>query len=250
MNISVVIITKNEEENIARCIKSCQALHAEIVVLDSYSTDNTKKIAEDLGARVIEVDWQGYGTTKNNGALRAKNDWILSLDADEEVSPQLAGSIIDAFKNDHNVIGYWIKRSLILRGKELILGAVRNEQRLRLYNKKHVQWNNNIVHEDLEAIDKNSDYGYGQLNGTLRHYSYKNLQDMRLRLDKYAQLSAQEMHKKNKKVSASKKWFNSTFYFIKNYIFLLGFIDGLAGFQLAFEQAKYVYKKYYYLEKI
>lgn len=249
MNISIVIITKNEEANIARCIQSCNQLKAEVLVLDSQSTDNTIRIAEQLGARVVQTDWQGYGATKNNGALLANNDWILSLDADEELSPQLAGSIIDSFNKEHDQIGFWIKRSMILRGKELAFGAVRNEWRLRLYNKKHVQWNNNMVHEDLALIDKNLEYGFGQLQGHLRHYSYKNVQDMRARLDKYAQLSANEMHKKNKKVSSLKKWVNSSFYFIKNYILLFGFMDGMAGLQLAFEQAKYVFKKYSYLEK-
>jgi len=246
--LSVVIITKNEEHNIRRCIQSCLALNAEILVLDSHSTDDTVRIAESLGAQVHSIDWIGYGATKNQGANLAQNDWILSLDADEALNEGLQKAIAERVKLGMEVSGYWLKRSLVFGEKILHFGAVRNEFRLRLYNKNDMEWNLKSVHEDLTS-KKNTPLVYGELQGCLLHYSYSDLKDMRMRLDKYARLSAQDLKKKSKINLRINRMVNPIVSFIKNYIFRLGLFDGKVGYLFAKEQANYVRNKYRYALK-
>jgi glycosyltransferase involved in cell wall biosynthesis len=245
-NLSVVIITKNEAHNIERCITSCLPLDAQIIVLDSHSTDNTEQLAKNLGAQVHKVDWKGYGATKNEGAHLAKNNWILSLDADEALDENLQKNIIQTLKEEKDLAGCWLYRSFIFNDKQLLYGALKNEKRLRLYNKIKMQWNLDSVHEDLEPIDKSIDWPTATLQGSLLHYSYKNIEDMRERLDKYAQLSAEKLHQKSTFYLSLKKIVAPSFSFLKNYFFRLGILDGKEGFIFAKEQANYVRKKYAY----
>ena len=245
MNISVVIITKNEAHNIARCIESCLPLKAEIIVLDSNSTDNTVAIAQGLGARVEQVEWKGYGPTKNYGAEIGSNDWILSLDADEALNEGLQNSIIEITKDSKEVSAYWMRRSLVFLGKTLHYGAVRHETRLRLYNKNLLHWDDKNVHENL-VPKNNKDHTYGELQGALLHYSYTDMQDMKMRMDKYAQLSANQLKNKSALTLHIKRILNPLTSFFKNYILNMGFADGRLGYLFAREQANYVFKKYNY----
>ena len=245
IKLSIVIITKNEARNIERCIKSCLPLKAEIIVLDSKSADGTVAIAKSLGATVHTVDWQGYGATKNHGAKLAAYDWVLSLDADEAINDGLQKSILERIELEGEVSAYWLKRSLVFLNKPLHFGAVRNETRLRLYNKNELQWNLKSVHEDL-VPKKKVNTAYGELQGSLLHYSYTDLADMKSRLDKYAQLSAKELKSKSKLSLSIKRIFNPMISFIKNYIINMGFVDGKLGYVFAREQAHYVRKKYRY----
>ncbi len=244
--LSVVIITKNEAHNIERCINSCLPLQAEIIVLDSHSTDNTVQIVKRLGAQVHLIDWNGYGATKNHGAKLATHDWILSLDADEALDENLQKNILETLHSEDNFYGYWLRRALIFNGQQLTHGAVKNEKRLRLFNKKFLQWNLNEVHEDLEKINENQAVFYGQLEGKILHYSYKNELDMEKRLDKYAKLSAQKLSSKSTVYLKLKKYFAPKFSFIQNYYFKKGYQDGTNGRLFAKAQARYVRKKYSY----
>ena len=246
MNLSIVIITKNEEHNIERCIKSCLPLQAQIIVLDSQSTDNTVAIAEGLGASVHSVEWQGYGATKNQGAQLAQHEWILSLDADEALDVSLLENIKQVIDTEDGLAGYWMHRSFIFNGQQLFYGALKNERRLRLYDKRKMHWNLNSVHEDLVAKDNSIEWAYGELQGSLLHYSYKNLEDMKNRLDRYAKLSAERLSTKGKMYLVLKKIFAPSFSFLKNYIARKGFLDGRNGLLFAQEQARYVRNKYKY----
>lgn len=246
MNLSIVIITKNEEHNIRRCIQSCLPLGAEVLVLDSSSTDDTVYIAKELGAKVIDVDWKGYGATKNIGAAQASNDWILSLDADEELNEALQDAVKIAVENETGVQGYWLRRTMVYNGKNLNFGAVRNERRLRLYKKSRLHWNNSVVHELLEPIEKSANLPFGELQGSLLHYSYTDAQDMGNRLDKYARLGAQKYSKKGKAYLYFKRFVNPKFSFINNYFFRMGFVEGKEGFEFAKALASYTFKKYDY----
>jgi glycosyltransferase involved in cell wall biosynthesis len=225
-------------------------LKAEILVLDSHSTDGTVRIAQDLGATVHKIDWKGYGATKNEGARLAKNDWILSLDADETVNEALQNALLDEEKFDKELTGFWLRRSLVFLGKTLIFGAVKNEFRLRLYNKNYLKWDLKAVHESLVPKQKGA-LSYGELQGCLLHYSYRDENDMVERLDKYARLSTDELSSKSRLYLQFKKTFAPTFSFIKNYFFKKGFADGRQGKIFAKAQAAYVKKKYDYalLEK-
>lgn len=248
MNISVVIITKNEAHNIGRCIESCLALNTEIIVLDSYSTDSTVSIAENLGAKVVQVDWKGYGPTKNYGAEIASNDWIFSLDADEALDEELQQSVLEFINSNPNRAAYWLSRSLVFFDKILKYGAVRGEKRLRLYHRKQLEWNDKSVHEEL-VKKKDVPAFFGELEGSLLHYSYTDLADMKIRMDQYALLSAENLKHKPKAILRLKRLLNPVVSFFKNYIINMGFADGNLGFVFAREQAIYVYKKYSYALK-
>lgn len=244
IKLSIVIITKNEEENIARCLKSCLPLHAEIIVLDSGSSDNTVRIAESFGAQVLKVVWQGYGPTKNVGALKAKHNWILSLDADEALDDSAVQSMNKIFESEPDADAYTIRRFLVIGSKRLHFGALLNEKRLRLYNKNIFHWNHKKVHEDVQLIKSKTTFKVGTIDGSILHYSYKNEKDMRERLNTYAQLIADDRRQNGKTASIWKSMLNPAFSFIKNYFFRGGFLDGYNGFLFAKEQARYVYKKY------
>lgn len=248
MNFSVVIITKNEAHNIGRCIESCLALSPEIIVLDSHSTDGTVQIAQKLGARVVDVDWKGYGPTKNYGAQLATNDWILSLDADEALDNELQQSVLKFIKNPKKVSACWLSRSLVFFDKLLKYGAVHGEKRVRLYNRNELKWNDKSVHEDMEPFNGKI-VTYGELDGNLLHYSYIDLADMKMRMDKYALLSAENLKQKSVMTLQIKRLLNPLVSFIKNYIFKMGFVDGKLGYVFAREQALYVFKKYNYALK-
>lgn len=246
MNLSVVIISKNEAHNIERCIRSCLALKAEIIVWDSASTDATPRLARILGAKVIDGDWQGYGATKNNAAMAASNDWILSLDADEALDNELALTIQQLKYESTPMVGFWLARVFIFQGKKLRFGALRNEKRLRLYNRNYMKWNLNDVHETLVNIDPDLDLKIGSLKGHILHYSYTDHADMKQRLDKYARLGGQQFAGHNITKLRLKKYLSPVFSFAKNYIMLLGFLDGKAGYLFACEHARYIFKKYTY----
>lgn len=239
--ISAVIITYNESANIARCISSLKNVVDEVIVSDSNSTDETKNIAEQLGAKVFIRDFEGYGVTKNFANNESANNWILSLDADEELDKNLAEQII-FIKNClaentvyecqrlNNYCGTWIKH-----------GGWYPDKKVRLFNKQHVKWNLAEVHETLEIPER---YNKQLLNGKLLHYSYISVAEHLSKIEKYSTRGAEEAFKKGKKSSWVKLYLSPAFRFIRDYIFKLGFIDGKYGFIIAKLTAKEVYLKY------
>ncbi len=246
--LSIVILAKNEEQNIVRCLDSLQGLSDEILVIDSGSQDKTVEYAKSKGAKVIQIEWQGYSATKNAGNDLTVNNWILSLDADEELNAELRNAIRQVF-NDTLTIheAFSIQRKMVYCGNVLHHGSVANEFRLRLFNRKSGKWNSNKVHEDLEFTQSVS---IKKLNGFLWHHSYSSETDHRQRLEKYAALSARQMHTSGKKATIVKLWFSPLFGFIKNYIFNAGFLDGIAGYHFAMNEMWYVRRKYQLLKSL
>jgi glycosyltransferase involved in cell wall biosynthesis len=237
--LSAVIIAFNEENNIARCINSLKNITAEIIIVDSFSTDNTAKIARDLGANVIQKKWEGYSAAKNTGDNAATSHYIISLDADEAVSKTLENSILNqlklglngtySFNRLTNYCGTWIKGS-----------GWYPDKKIRIFPKSNCYWEGSI-HEYLvqKTPQKNT-----HLKGDLLHYSYTSAVQHRQKADKYSVLKAAEMHEKGRKSSKLKAFFSAIFRFISMYIFKYGFIDGRAGFQIALISAKSNYFKY------
>lgn len=246
--LSIVILTKNEEHTILRCLRSLQGLSDDILVIDSGSQDKTVEYARSQGARVIQMAWQGYSATKNAGNQLAINDWILSLDADEELNDEVRVDIKDIFNKSISAhTAFSIQRKMVYCGNVLHYGAVSNEFRLRLFNRQAGKWNSNDVHEELEfdqAIQMI------KMKGFMWHHSYVSKTDHRQRLEKYATLSAQQMHASGKKSTLLKRWISPLFGFIKNYMFRAGFLDGSAGYQYAVNEMWYVRKKYQLLESL
>jgi glycosyltransferase involved in cell wall biosynthesis len=246
--LSVVILAKNEAHNIERCVKPLLRLSDDILVLDNGSTDGTQAIVKALGARLMEVEWQGYSATKNNGNQLAKNDWILSLDADEVVNDELVASIIALFATTMNVQhAFSIQRKMVYEGKVLQHGSVGKEFRIRLFNRTTARWNQHEVHEDVEV---DSSVVVTSLNGYALHYSFTSIEDHQQRLHKYAMLSAHQMHVNGKSSTWMKRVVSPWFHFLKNFIFRLGFLDGKLGFEFALHEKKYTAEKYHLLYQL
>jgi glycosyltransferase involved in cell wall biosynthesis len=153
VSISVCIITKNEAENIAACIRSV-AWADEIIVVDNFSEDNTPQIAESLGAKVYIEDWKGFGAQKNSAIHKASGDWILSLDADERVTDSLRIEIQQRLDLKNSVSGYYIPRKNYFCGKWIRYGGWYPDYSLRLFRKISGRFENRSVHEKVLSLER------------------------------------------------------------------------------------------------
>ena len=242
---TIMILTKNEENNIVRTLKPLCDLTDDLLVVDSGSSDSTISLAQQTGARVVETIWQGYANTKNWAHTQASHNWICSLDADEEIDEELQKALKDLFsENVPTHDAFMIKRKLVYCGKILHHGSVSNEYRLRIYHKKIGHWNSQAVHEDVEFKEP---VQIKKLSGLVLHHSYQTKKEHEDTIDKYAKLFAQQKKKENKTVPFFKAYLSPLFGFIKNYIFRTGFLDGYEGWQFALIEMKYTYRKYQYL---
>ncbi len=238
--ISAVIITKNEERNIGRCIDSLEGVADEIVVVDSGSTDGTLAICQEKGVRVIETEWLGYAGTKNLGNDAAKGDYIFSIDSDEALTPGLKASILQAKQVGLSGAYSW-NRLTSYCGQWIHHCGWYPDRKTRLFPKGKAKWVGAFVHETLEL---SPDLLTTHLSGDLLHYSYQTLQEHKERIDRYSDLLVQEMLAKGKKRSIAKLLLAPPFKFIKTYLIKRGFLDGWKGFLLSFYSAKMVYIKY------
>lgn len=236
--ISTVIITLNEAQNIGACIKAAVQVSEEIIVLDSGSTDNTLEIAAKLGAKVIHQNWMGYSETKNIGNRMASNDWVLSLDADEVLSPELIDSIkCCTFDEDtvyllgrlNNYCGHWVRHSNWYP-----------DYVYRLFPKNKCKWEGQFVHEKLHFPPH---FTTKKLNGHLLHFTYRTAEEHLKKIEKYARLSAEDRIRRGKTTNQFLKNILPAFRFINVYLIHLGFLDGKTGFQIARREALYVKKR-------
>ncbi|MFT6335193.1 MAG: glycosyltransferase involved in cell wall biosynthesis [Saprospiraceae bacterium] len=222
--ISAVILSKNEADRIGRCITSLINIVDEVIVVDSGSDDDTVKIAESLGGKVISTEWKGYGETKNFGHDQAQNVWILSLDSDEWLSESLANEIksLELLKG----FVYTTNRSNIYMGKEIRHSGWSPDWVPRLFNKTDVKWNANLVHEKLIIPQ---DFTVHKLYGKLMHDSYRSIEDHKAKTDKYAKLKAQSWIEARKSPSLLKRYLGSVFKAFHSYVIKAGFLDGKEG---------------------
>ncbi len=243
--ISAVIITKNEATNIARCLQSIRDVVDEILVIDAFSTDDTIKIAKELGAKVVQKKWIGYSQNKNYGNQLAKHNWILSIDADEVLSPKLIASIqalkleaqhVYAINRLNNYCGQWIKHC-----------SWHPDWNIRLFHKSKAQWKGDFVHERLNFP---TTIKIIRLEGLLYHYSYQNSVDHWNRIEKYAKLSAQQLYSEGKKATFIKLWLAPIARFLRTYFLKMGFLDGKAGWTISVRTGYLVRKKYKLLKEL
>jgi glycosyltransferase involved in cell wall biosynthesis len=228
-HISAVIITKNEEKNILTCLRSLVNVVDEIIVLDSGSTDQTVKLCKDHGAIVHQVEWLGYAQTKNHGNALATHDYILSIDADEELSQALATEILTT-KTVGLTGGYLLDRHNFYKGKWIRWAAWHPDYKLRLFNKQQARWVGDFVHEKLVLSDST---GTQKIEGALNHYSIQSKEHHIATVKKYAKLAAERENKEGKNRSALKSAFSAAFTFIKIYFFKFGILEGTRGFSIA-----------------
>jgi len=238
MKISAVVITYNEEHCIENCIKSLQNVADEIIVVDSFSVDSTLAILKKYKVNVFQRKFSGYSDQKNWGNAKAKHEWILSLDADEELSEQLAYSIneikqnpqFDAYECNrfNNFCGSWIRHA-----------GWYPDRKLRLWNKQKGGWNSNSVHEDIVLAE---DAKIGRMKGDLLHYTYVSLGQHYQTLFKYASLQVDRKLEKGKSFSLAYAVFKFFYRFFVMYIVKLGFLDGRSGVKLCFNNSlKYLF---------
>lgn len=242
MKLSVGIITFNEEKILGKTLESVKEIADEIIIVDSESTDKTVEIAKKYGAKVFNEQWKGFGPQKNSVIDKCKGEWILLIDADEELSSELKLKIKNLINGSPKNEVYKINRSSICFGKRIKYGGWSNQYATRLWKNGSVRINNNLVHEDFIT-----EKPVGKIKEHINHHSYLSLSDYLARFNRYTSLGAEEYYKKGKKANLFGVAINPFFKFIRMYIFRLGFLDGLEGLLLAILSANYTMVKYYKL---
>ena len=243
MNISATIITFNEEANIR---DACQSLTwaDEIVVVDSGSTDKTREIAADCGARVITKDWPGFAAQKQFAAEQATHDWVFSLDADERVSDELKSSIARLREDAEDKLadGYRIPRRSFYPGRWIKGGGWYPDWQLRLYRKARGRWEPRHIHESVK-LDAGA--RVEKLSGDILHYSVRDsAQHHRMIGERYAPLAARQMFEEGRQTSALRIAAAAPAAFVSSYILKGGFRDGLAGLSIANFAAHHAFLKH------
>jgi glycosyltransferase involved in cell wall biosynthesis len=251
IRISVVIITFNEERNLARCLDSVKDVADEIVVVDSNSTDNTVVIATGYNARIIQHPFLGYGEQKNFATQQAANDWILSLDADEALTPELRESILE-IKNGPEFSVYQVSRLTNYCGKWIKHCGWYPDKQTRLYDRTKGKWEEKKVHE-YWRLDSDKDPG-GNLKGDLLHYSFRSINEHLTKIEKYSELAARESVENGKNATLFKIFFFPKWHFINEFIIQLGFLDGFYGYTICRLSVYATFLKYskirlYYFQK-
>ena len=233
--LSAVIITLNEEDNIERCLRSLDWVD-EIVVVDSGSTDRTVELCKAHGARVIETEWQGFGPTKHFAVEQATYDWILSIDADEQVTPELQEKIKSLLQMPDPRTAFRIKRRSFYLGRPIRYCGWQKDFPLRLFNRKFGNFNDKSVHESV-VFDGRVEY----IREALNHFTYPTVSSHILKMDRYTNLSAQEQ---TGGATIASALFKAGFKFFKMYVLKLGILDGKTGFLLCFNSSFGIYLKY------
>lgn len=240
MKISVVVVAYNEELNIGRCLESVKDIADEMIVVDSVSNDKTAEIARSMGAIVIEQPFLGYVEQKNFATSKANNDWVLSLDADEALSPELRKTI-QSISSTPAADGYSMNRFNNYCGKWVRHSGWYPDVKLRLYNRRKGAWAGVNPH-DRYILNAGSTIIH--LKGDLLHYSYTNLSDHLKQIDHFSRIGALAMYEKGKRSSIAKIIYKPFARFMRHYILKVGFLDGLTGFIIAINGGYAVFMKY------
>jgi glycosyltransferase involved in cell wall biosynthesis len=239
--LSVVIITYNEERNIARCLEAVRGVADEVMVVDSFSTDNTVAICEQLGARVVQHAFEGYVQQKNYATAQARHDYVLQLDADEVLTEELRQSILEAKLNWQHA-GYTLARLTNYCGSWVRHGGWYPDRKLRLYDRRLGQWEGLLLHERYEVALGQS---VGQLRGDALHYSYDSVEQHVQQLNRFTSIAADELWLRGKRrVSVFHLLLKPWWKFVHGYFFRLGFLDGFAGLSIATISAWGVFLKF------
>ncbi|MBW2092314.1 MAG: glycosyltransferase family 2 protein [Deltaproteobacteria bacterium] len=237
--LSAAIITYNEETNISACLKSVSWAD-EIVIVDSGSTDRTVELCREYTDKVFYREWSGYAAQKNRAFDLTTGSWILSLDADERVTSELALEIKELLQHPQaDIAGYYVPRKVFYRGKWLRYGDFYPERRLRLFRRDHGQCGPQAVHETIEV-----DGETGVLRHHLEHYSYHSVSDYLDRMQRYSNLSAEEYLRRGRRTGPLRMSAHAGFNFIKMFFLQRGFLDGYEGFLMACLYSIYTFVKY------
>jgi glycosyltransferase involved in cell wall biosynthesis len=240
LTLSVIIITKDAASDIRRCLDSVKWAD-EIIVLDSGSSDDTLVICAEYTSQLYSTDWPGFGIQKNRALAKARGKWILSIDADEALSPELTEEIKQLiYDSSIREDAYLIQRTSYFLGKKINHGDWRNDKVVRLFqNKVSIQFTPVIVHEKIVGYDS-----LGQLRQVIIHNTVKNMSQVLLKLENYSTFGAQLALQQGKKTNFFKAMAHGLWCFIRGYFIRLGLLDGREGFILAFSNACGVFYRY------
>jgi glycosyltransferase involved in cell wall biosynthesis len=238
--ISVILITKNEEHNLPDCLSSLQGLADEIVVIDSGSSDKTVEIAKNFGAKVhISQSWPGFGLQKNAALELAQCDWVLSLDADERLTPQLIVEIRSAIKDPSGKQCFEIPRSSWYCGRFIRHSGWSPDYVARLFLRGKARFSEDLVHERLICNGPT-----GQLKEPMLHFSFLDYSQVIKKMDRYSTAAAIQAFSRGKRATFGSAIGNGLWAFLRTYILKAGFLDGAQGFALAISNAEGTYYRY------
>lgn len=235
--ITAIIPTLDEEIHIEQAIKSV-SFADEIIVIDSYSTDNTLELAKKYNVKIIKREFDDFSSQKNFAIDQAKNDWIYLLDADERVTPEVELEILKAVKNPGDKVGFYVRRSFYIVGKNINYGGCQRDKVVRLFLKEHCKYKG-VVHEKIITKGK-----LGFFKNKIEHYSYKSYNHYISKMNHYGALRGKQYFDEGKKVNLYHILIKPPARFVIHYFIRLGFLDGFPGYIFAKAQAYGVYVRY------
>lgn len=236
--LSIIIVAKNEAINIAECVRSARFAD-EVIVLDCGSTDGTPDLARAEGAQVVvTTDWPGYGPQINRGIDMAQGDWIFSLDADERISPELAGEIRSATRRG-GVNGFRVPRRSMYCGRFIRYGGWSPDYTWRMVRRGKGRFTDHFLHAHLQVQGAT-----GTLEHPIIHYSFRTLEDVLEKVNRYSSANVRDMMAQGRKGSLARAVGHGLWAFFRTYILQLGFLDGRWGFMLAVSNAEGTYYRY------
>jgi glycosyltransferase involved in cell wall biosynthesis len=242
--LSVTVVAKNEAADLGSALASV-AFADEIVVVDSNSTDETVAIARQYTNRVVVHDWLGHIEQKNYAASLASHDWILSLDADERVTPALAEEIRSALRADPPHAAFRIPRVTWHLGRWVRSTDWYPDYQDRLYDRRRARWTGRYVHETLTKVGSS-----GQLSSEIQHYAYRDIADHLETIDRYTTLAARQMHEDGRVAGLLQLAGHPPLAFLRNYLARGGIRDGVPGFIISSMNAYYVFLKFAKLREL
>jgi glycosyltransferase involved in cell wall biosynthesis len=237
--LTVVTLTFNEERNIASCLEGVRWAD-QVLVVDSGSTDRTVDIAQGLASEVLQIEWKGYGQARNVALQKATCDWILWLDADERVTPELADEIRAVLReDDRSVAGYDLARRAYFLGKWIRHCGWYPGRIVRLFRRGTARFSETLVHEQLVLQGATR-----PLQHDLLHFTDSDLDQYFWKFNRYTTFAAQDLHAAGRRAGPADLLLRPPFMFLKMYLFKLGFLDGVHGFILCVVSSAYVFVKY------
>ncbi len=242
--LSVIIITKDEQDNIKACLESVKWAE-EIIIVDSGSADKTEEICRKFTDNFYVKDWPGFGIQKQRALDLASHEWVLSIDADERVTSELRDEIINKITQTSNTNGYLIPRLSNYLGKDIYHAGWYPDYTLRLVKRKEAYFTKDIVHEKMVVTG-----GIENLSNHFLHFPYKDITHHFQKINTYSSLSADKMFSNGNRISWPMVVFKTIFGFIRSYVFRRGFLDGWSGLTVSISTGLSVYLKYLKLKEL
>ena len=242
--LTAIITTFNEEHNIVEAIKSVDFAD-EIIVVDSFSKDKTVELAQPLATKVIQREYENPASQKNWAIPQAQHKWILLIDADERVTPDLRDEVQNKLKSTPQESGFWIGRINHFMGKRIRFSGWRGDRVIRLFKRDDCRYESVFVHEEIISEGE-----MGSLNQKLMHFTFVNEIAYRQKLDRYARWQAKDYDSTTGTITIYHKLFKPVVRFLKHFIFQLGILDGKVGFIISINQANAVRMRYHYLQEL